>query len=57
MFCESEWWGEDQLFYGVGIHKHFGARKKTGSELIFLKIDFKIGFSYSTMLFTNNVNV
>jgi hypothetical protein len=28
----------------VGIHKRFGARKKTGSELIFLQIDFKISF-------------
>ncbi len=28
----------------VGIHKQFGARKKTGSELIFLQVDFKIRF-------------
>jgi hypothetical protein len=46
MFCESVWWGEDQLFYGVCTHKHFGARKKTGSELIFLKIDYKISFPH-----------
>jgi hypothetical protein len=28
----------------VGIHKRFDVRKKTSSESIFLKIDFKISF-------------
>jgi hypothetical protein len=28
----------------VGIHKRLGWRKKTGSELVFLRIDFKIIF-------------
>jgi hypothetical protein len=42
----------------VGIHKHFGARKKTGSELIFLRIDFKISFfPFLQMLFTEKVSV
>jgi hypothetical protein len=42
----------------VGIHKWFGARKKTGSELIFLQIDFKFNFFlFLQMLFTKNVSV
>jgi hypothetical protein len=42
----------------VGIHKHLGARKKTGSELIFLRIDFKISFfPFLQMLFTEKVSV
>ncbi len=42
----------------VGIHKQFGARKKTGSELIFLRIDFKIRFFlFLQMQFTKNVSV
>ncbi len=42
----------------VGIHKQFGARKKTGSELTFLRIDFKIRFLlFLQMLFTKNVSV
>ncbi len=37
----------------VGIHKHLGARKKTGSELVFLQINFKISFfPFLQMLFT-----
>jgi hypothetical protein len=37
----------------VGIHKGFGSRKKTGSEAIFLRIDFKISFfPFLQMLFT-----
>ncbi len=43
---------------GVGIHKRFGARKKTGSELIILRIDFKISFfPFLQMLFTEKVSV
>jgi hypothetical protein len=43
---------------GVGIHKRFGARKKTGSELIFLRIDFKISFfRILQLLFTEKVSV
>jgi hypothetical protein len=42
----------------VGIHKHLGARKKTGSELIFLQINFKISFfPFLQMLFTEKVSV
>jgi hypothetical protein len=42
----------------AGIHKQFGAKKKTGSELIFLRIDFKISFFlFLQMLFTENVSV
>jgi hypothetical protein len=42
----------------VGIHKHFGARKKTGSEWIFWRIDFKISFfPFLQMLFTEKVTV
>jgi hypothetical protein len=42
----------------VGIHKRFDARKKTGSELIFLRIDFKISFfPFLQMLFTEKVSV
>jgi hypothetical protein len=43
---------------GVGIHKRFGARKKTGSEPFFLRIDFKINFfPFLQMLFTEKVSV
>jgi hypothetical protein len=46
------------LLTRAGIHKQFGARKKTGSELIFLRIDFKISFFlFLQMLFTKNVSV
>jgi hypothetical protein len=42
----------------VGIHKRLGVRKKTGSELIFLRIDFKISFFlFLQMLFTERVSV
>jgi hypothetical protein len=42
----------------VGIHKRFGAREKTGSEPIFLRIDFKISFfPCLQMLFTEKVSV
>jgi hypothetical protein len=42
----------------VGIHKRFGARKKTGSEPIFLRIDFKISsFPFLQMLFTEKDSV
>ncbi len=42
----------------AGIHKRFVARKKTGSELIFLRIDFKISFfPFLQMLFTKNASV
>jgi hypothetical protein len=42
----------------VGVHKHFGARKKTGSESIFLRIDIKIRFFlFLQMLFTEKVSV
>jgi hypothetical protein len=42
----------------AGIHKRFSARKKTGSELIFLRFDFKISFfPFLQILFTNNVSV
>jgi hypothetical protein len=42
----------------VGIHKRFGARKKTGSEPIFLRIDFKFSFlPFLQMLFTEKVSV
>ncbi len=44
--------------YWVGIHKRFGTRKKTGSEPIFLWIDFKISFfPFLQMLFTKKVSV
>jgi hypothetical protein len=43
---------------GVGIHKCFGARKKTSSESIFLRIDFKISFfPFLQILFTEKVSV
>jgi hypothetical protein len=42
----------------AAIHKRFGAREKTGSELIFLRIDSKISFfQFLQMLFTKNVGV
>jgi hypothetical protein len=42
----------------VGIHKHLGTRKKAGSELIFLRINFKISFfPFLQMLFTEKVSV
>jgi hypothetical protein len=44
--------------YRVGIHKRFGTRKKTSSESIFLRIDFKISFfPFLQMLFTEKVSV
>ena len=50
-------WGQDYETR-VGIHKRFGARKKTGSEPIFLQIDFKISFfPFLQMLFTEKVSV
>jgi hypothetical protein len=46
------------MLCGGGIHKCFGARIKTGSELIFLQIDFKLRpFPFLQMLFTKNVSV
>jgi hypothetical protein len=54
---EGGGWGQDYETR-VGIHKRFGARKKTGSELIFLRIDFKISFfPYLQMPFTEKVSV
>jgi hypothetical protein len=42
----------------VGIPKRLGARKKTGSELIFLRINFKMSFfPFLQMLFTEEVSV
>jgi hypothetical protein len=46
------------MLCGGGIPKCFGAGKKTGSELIFLQIDFKLRpFPFLQMLFTKNVGV
>jgi hypothetical protein len=46
------------VFFRVGHHKRFGAKKKTGSELIFLRINFKISFfPFLQKLFTEKVSV
>jgi hypothetical protein len=57
--CITRQWTPAVLWLGgVGIHKRFGARKKTGSEPIFLRIDFKISFfHFLQLLFTEKVSV
>jgi hypothetical protein len=51
-------WEYARLEARACIHKSFCAVKKTGSELIFLRTDFKISFfPFLQMLFTKNVSV